>query len=122
AEAARKGADDGGTVAAPAFNRLAEPVRHYPGIPPSIPARPLHVQAPAGAAFAQGPGSSGRVGGGRVPDMRGMDARGAVARATAAGLRVRTIGSGVVQSQLPFPGEVLAQNAMVTLRLAEVGR
>ena len=117
-----KGAEYGGTVAAPIFKQIAEPVLHYLGIPPSIPARMLRVQAPALAAFSQEPGSSARVGGGRVPDMRGMDARGAVARATAAGLRVRTIGSGVVQSQLPLPGDVLPQNAMLTLRLAEVGR
>jgi len=114
-----KGAEYGGTVAAPVFKQIAEPVLHYLGVPASIPARKLRVQPPALAAFSQEPGSSNaRVGGGRVPDMRGMDARGAVASATAAGLRVRTIGSGVVQSQLPLPGDVLPQNAIVTLRLA----
>ncbi|HEY8130964.1 MAG TPA: penicillin-binding protein, partial [Thermoanaerobaculia bacterium] len=117
-----KGAEYGGTVAAPVFSQIAEPVLHYLGVPPSIPARTLHVQTPALAEFSQESGISARVGGGRVPDMRGMDARRAVASATAAGLRVRTIGSGVVQSQLPFPGDVLPQNAMVTLRLTEVGR
>jgi cell division protein FtsI/penicillin-binding protein 2 len=118
-----KGAEYGGTVAAPVFKQIAEPVLHYLGVPPSIPARTLRVQPPALAAFSQEPGSAAaRAGGGRVPDMRGMDARGAVASATAAGLRVRTIGSGVVQSQLPLPGDVLPQNAMVTLRLAEVAR
>ena len=117
-----KGAEYGGTVAAPIFKQIAEPVLHYLGVPPSIPARTLRVRPPALAAFSQEPASTARVGGGRVPDMRGMDARGAVASATAAGLRVRTIGSGVVQSQLPLPGDVLPQNAMVTLRLAEVAR
>ncbi len=117
-----KGAEYGGTVAAPAFKEIAEPVLHYLGVPPSIPARTLRVRPPALAAFSQESARSARVGGGRVPDMRGMDARAAVASATAAGLRVRTIGSGVVQSQLPQPGDVLLQNAMVTLHLAEVGR
>jgi cell division protein FtsI (penicillin-binding protein 3) len=117
-----KGAEYGGTVAAPVFKQIAEPVLHYLGIPPSIPARTLRVLPSVLAAFSQESGSSARVGGGRVPDMLGMDARGAVARATAAGLRVRTIGSGVVQSQIPLPGDVLPQNAMVTLRLSEVAR
>jgi hypothetical protein len=54
--------------------------------------------------------------------MRGLDVRAAVANATAAGFRVRAIGSGVVQSQLPQPGDVLPQNAMVTLRLNEVAQ
>ncbi len=117
-----KGAEYGGTVASPVFKQIAEPVLHYLGIPPSIPARTLRVRPATLAAFSQESANSARVGGGRVPDMLGMDARGAVASATAAGLRVRTIGSGVVQSQLPLPGDVLPQNAMVTLRLAEVAR
>jgi len=106
-----KGAEYGGTVAAPAFKQIAEPVLRYLGIPPSIPARTLRLRPPVLAAFSQEAGSS--AGGGRVPDLRGMDARAAVASATAAGLRVRTIGSGVVQSQLPLPGDVLL------LRLSE---
>jgi cell division protein FtsI (penicillin-binding protein 3) len=114
-----KGAEYGGTVAAPVFKQIAEPVLRYLGVPPSIPSRTLRVQPPALAAFSQEPGSSARAGGGRVPDMRGLDARAAVASATAAGLRVRTIGSGVVQSQLPQPGDVLPQNTTVVLRLGE---
>jgi len=110
-----KGAEYGGTVAAPVFKEIAEPVLHYLGVPPSIPARTLGVRPPALAAFSQEPASSARVGGGRVPDMRGMDARAAVASATAAGLRVRTMGSGVVQSQIQN-GDVLL------LRLSEVAR
>jgi cell division protein FtsI (penicillin-binding protein 3) len=116
-----RGAEYGGTVAAPVFKQIAEPVLHYLGVPPSIPARTLRVQPPTLAAFSQEPASSARVAG-RVPDMRGMDARAAVASATAAGLRVRAIGSGVVQSQLPQPGDVLPQNTMVTLHLTEVAR
>jgi len=106
-----KGAEYGGTVAAPVFKQIAEPVLRYLAVPPSIPARTLRVQPPALAAFSQEPASSARPG--RVPDLRGMDARAAVASATAAGLRVRTIGSGVVQSQLSMPGDVLL------LRLSE---
>jgi hypothetical protein len=98
-------------VAAPVFKQIAEPVLRYIGVPPSIPSRTLRVQPPLLAAFSQEPATSARNG--RVPDLRGMDARAAVANATAAGLRVRTIGSGVVQSQTPMPDDVLL------LRLSE---
>ena len=94
-------------MAAPVFKQIAEPVLHSLGIPPSSPARTLRVAPPLLAAFSQESASSARAGGGRLPDLRGMDARAAVASATAAGLRVRTIGSGVVQSQQTLPGDVL---------------
>lgn len=113
-----KGAEYGGTVAAPVFKQIAQPVLRYLGIPPSIPSRTLRLPPMTLAAFSQVP-SKARAGDGRVPDLRGMDARAAVASATASGLRVRTIGSGVVQSQLPQPGDVLPQDAMVTLHLVE---
>jgi len=110
-----KGSEYGGTVAAPAFKEIAEAVLHYLNVPPSIPARTLRVQPPQLAAFSQESATSARTAGGAVPDMRGMDARAAVATATAAGLRVRTTGSGVVQSQSQM-GDVLL------LHLAEVAR
>src|SRR5436190_5097854 len=110
-----KGSEYGGTVAAPAFKEIAEAVLHYLDVPPSIPARTLRVQPLHLAAFSQESATSSRIAGGAVPDMRGMDARAAVATATAAGLRVRTTGSGVVQSQNQM-GDVLL------LHLAEVAR
>ena len=110
-----KGSEYGGTVAAPAFKEIAEAVLHYLDVPPSIPARTLRVQPPQLAAFSQESAASERTVSGAVPDMRGMDARAAVATATAAGLRVRTTGSGVVQSQSQM-GDVLL------LHLAEVAR
>lgn len=116
-----KGNEYGGTVAAPVFKEIAEPVLRYLGVPPSLPARTLRVQPPLLAAFSQQPANGTRADG-HVPDMRGLDARTAVASATAAGFQVRTIGSGVVQSQFPPPGEALPENAMMTLRLAEVSQ
>ncbi len=110
-----KGEEYGGKVAAPVFKQIAEPVLRYLAVPPSIPARTLRTEAPALAAFSQEPATA-RAGGGRVPDLRGLDARAAVASATAAGLRVRTIGSGVVQSQFPQAGDVLL------LRLGEASQ
>ena len=81
---------------------------------------------PSLAAISQESGSDERaLSGGRragVPDLRGLDARAAVASATAAGFRVRALGSGVVQSQIPLPGDVLPENRLLTLRFAEVAR
>jgi cell division protein FtsI (penicillin-binding protein 3) len=116
-----KGAEYGGKVAAPVFREIAEPVLRYLGVPPSIPSRTIRVKGPALAAFSQQL-STGAPAGGRVPDMRGLDVRAAVASATGAGFRVQAIGSGVVQSQQPQPGDVLPQNVMVTLHLREVAQ
>jgi cell division protein FtsI (penicillin-binding protein 3) len=119
-----KGNQYGGTVAAPVFKEIAEPALRYLGVPPSIPARTMDITSSL-AAISQEPGTDERAasGGWRgVPDVRGLDARAAVASATAAGLRVRALGSGVVQSQLPLPGDLLPENRVLTLRFAEVAR
>ncbi len=110
----------GGTVAAPAFREIAEASLRYLGVPPSLPSRSLDVHAPLLAAFSQpsmnaGPASgSGGIG---MPDLRGLDARAAIARAVSSGLAVRTIGSGVVTSQQPEPGEALPVDRNIVLRL-----
>lgn len=115
----------GGTVAAPVFKDVAEATLRYFGVPPSVPARTMDI-GPSLAAISQESGGDERaLSGGRqagVPDLRGLDARAAVASATAAGFRVRALGSGVVQSQIPLPGDVLPENRLLTLRFAEVAR
>jgi cell division protein FtsI (penicillin-binding protein 3) len=95
----------GGTVAAPAFKEIAESTLRYLGVAPTIPGRTLGVDAPLLAAFSQDERPA--------TDLRGLDARAAIARATSAGLRVRAIGSGVVQSQSLSDG-------VLTLQLGEV--
>ncbi|MEA2570592.1 MAG: hypothetical protein QOI24_2593 [Acidobacteriota bacterium] len=112
-----KGAQYGGTIAAPVFKEIAESTLRYLGVPPSIPARSIGVAPPMLAAFSQHaaprPESAG------VPEFRGLDARAAVARAVAAGLIVRVDGSGVVTSQEPMPGGALPQTRTISLTLAE---
>jgi len=104
-------------VAAPVFREIAESTLRYLGVPPSVPGRTLGVGAPLLAAFSQDQQpAAGAL------DLRGLDARAAIARATSAGFRVRATGSGVVQSQLPLPGDVLPENRLLTLRFAEVAR
>ncbi|HKO57889.1 MAG TPA: penicillin-binding protein, partial [Thermoanaerobaculia bacterium] len=114
-----KGAQYGGTIAAPIFHEIAEGALRYLGVPPSIPTRSVGAPAIQLAAFSQ---SSQAAGGGRgVPDLRGLDARAAIARAVESGLHVRAVGSGVVQTQNPLPGEALPENRQITLSM-EAGR
>ena len=114
-----RGGQFGGEIAAPAFQEIAEASLRYLGIPPSIPSRKITMPSFTLAAFSQQPALRTDAG---IPDVRGLDARAAVARATAAGFRVRTFGSGVVQSQIPVPGGLLPEERLLTLRLAETAR
>jgi cell division protein FtsI (penicillin-binding protein 3) len=116
-----KGAQYGGTVAAPVFREIAEASLRYLGVPPSIPARSLAVGAPLLATFSQqkpqrpaAPSAATSV-----PDFRGLDARAAIANAVAAGLSVRVVGSGVVTSQNPTAGGALPPDHQIHLTLAE---
>lgn len=109
----------GGDIAAPAFKEIAEASLRYLGVAPSIPARTIQAPESLLAAFSQR--SSPRTDAG-VPDVLGLDVRAAVASATAAGFRVRTLGSGVVQSQIPLPGGLLPEDRLLTLHLGEVAR
>ncbi|MEO8036141.1 MAG: penicillin-binding transpeptidase domain-containing protein, partial [Acidobacteriota bacterium] len=119
-----KGAQYGGTVAAPVFREIAEASLRYLGVRPSIPARSLGVGAPLLATFSQESGDKLSATSARtsVPDFRGLDARAAIANAVAAGLNVRVVGSGVVTSQNPTAGGALPVDHRVQLTLAEVTR
>lgn len=113
------GGQFGGEIAAPAFKDIAEASLRYLGIAPSIPFRTVTTPPPLLAAFSQQKSERTNAG---VPDVVGLDARAAVASATAAGFRVRTVGSGVVQSQIPAAGALGSEVRLMTLRLAEVAR
>ncbi|HSP35910.1 MAG TPA: penicillin-binding transpeptidase domain-containing protein [Thermoanaerobaculia bacterium] len=109
----------GGVIAAPAFREIAEGALHYLRVTPSVPQRTIGIDAPALAAFSQPQNPAPRAG---VPDLKGLDARAAVARATAAGLIVDAIGSGVVTTQNPGAGEALPDDRHVSIMLAESAR
>ena len=110
-----KGEHYGGMVAAPAFREIAEGTLRYLGVPPSMPSRSIGVEPPLLAAFSQ---KTHPANGTSVPDLRGLDARAAIARAVASGLTVRAVGSGVVTSQQPEPGEALPPDRKVQLNLS----
>ena len=108
----------GGKIAAPAFRQIAEAALRYLGVPPSVPQRSIGIGGYSLAAFSQRPAPASRA---VVPDLRGLDARAAVAAATASGLLVEAVGSGVVKSQQPWPGEAPPENRRIALVLAEAG-
>jgi cell division protein FtsI (penicillin-binding protein 3) len=114
-----KGEQYGGIIAAPAFKEIAEGTLRYLNVPPSIPQRSIGMQPSLLAAFSQRKAVTGRA---AVPDLRGLDGRAAVAAATASGLLVRAVGSGVVTAQNPNPGEALPENRRISLVLAEAMR
>ncbi|HEV8658211.1 MAG TPA: penicillin-binding transpeptidase domain-containing protein [Thermoanaerobaculia bacterium] len=114
-----KGEQYGGVIAAPAFREIAEATLHYLRVPPSVPQRSIGLETPLLAAFSQQQTPVPRA---SVPDLTGLDARAAVARATAAGLLVEAVGSGVVTTQKPAAGEALPGNRRVSIILAEGGR
>ncbi len=108
----------GGEIAAPAFARIAEATLRYLRVEPSLPGRVLDVELPKMATFSHemnGVESENGI----VPDLKGLDARAAIVRATAAGLVVRTSGSGVVVAQDPAAG---AAAASVSIRLGALSR
>ena len=106
----------GGKIAAPAFREIAEATLRYLGVAPSVPQRSIDIDGLALAAFSQRPAPATRT---AVPDLLGLDARAAVAAATASGLLVEAVGSGVVKSQQPTAGEALPDNRRIALVLAE---
>ncbi len=114
-----KGEQYGGVIAAPAFREIAEATLHYLRVPPSVPQRSIGLDTPLLAAFSQQPNPVSRA---AVPDLTGLDARAAVARATAAGLLVEAVGSGVVTTQKPTAGEALPMDRRVSITLVEGGR
>ncbi|HEY4641776.1 MAG TPA: penicillin-binding transpeptidase domain-containing protein [Thermoanaerobaculia bacterium] len=113
-----KGAQYGGTIAAPAFKEIAEASLRYLGVAPTVPSRTIDLDTPLLAEFSQ-PAPQTHAG---VPDVRGLDTRAAITRAVAAGLQVRAVGSGVVQSQIPEPGQALPSNRVLTLACAEAAK
>jgi hypothetical protein len=103
-------------VAAPVFREIAEGTLRYLGVPPSIPARQIDLPRPMLAAFSH-PDAGERPLPKAVPDLRGLDARAAIETAVASGLSVGVVGSGVVQSQQPMPGQTLPDDRRIELML-----
>ncbi|HUT78669.1 MAG TPA: penicillin-binding transpeptidase domain-containing protein, partial [Polyangia bacterium] len=116
----------GGTVAAPAFQRIADKTLRYLGVPPQIPqarataGRRALPPPVAGKAVleAEPDGQSGdpaalAKGEVRVPELLGMTMPRALSALDGAGLRPVLMGSGIAVEQIPPAGEPLAAGAFV---------
>jgi cell division protein FtsI (penicillin-binding protein 3) len=113
-----RGAQYGGTVAAPVFQEVAEAALRYLRVEPSAPGRQLPVVTTQLAAFSQNrarsavlPASSPR-GAATVPDLRGLDARAAMAGAVRSGFEAVTEGSGIVTEQEPAAGSAVTDRRL----------
>jgi len=115
-----KGAQYGGTVAAPVFKEIAEAALHYLNVAPSIPQRTLLVnsrverntaEVRAASPMAENPA-------GVTPDLRGLDGRSAIDRAVRSGFQVGARGEGIVASQRPLPGQIPNADRRMQLVLA----
>jgi len=116
----------GGTVAAPAFRRIAEHVLRYSGVPPTLNAPPpvlvrrgAHVPhevrtsgLPAGLVAAPADVSEFAF-----PDFTGASAREALVTLTRLGMTARLRGAGLVVDQRPAPGTPLEAGGVATLWL-----
>ncbi len=111
-----KGAQYGGTVAAPVFREVAEASLRYLGVAPSVPSRSFPLQPQVLARFTA-PAASLNPPSTIVPDLTGLDARAAIAQAVAAGYTVRTSGTGVVRVQAPVGGQPTPASRQLELRL-----
>ncbi len=116
----------GGTVAAPAFQRIADQALRYLGVPPQIPqgrAAPKRRPEPPRAAggTADEPPEDGPVGEPpalapgqvRVPALLGMTMPEALVVLDGAGLRPVLMGSGVAAEQIPPAGDPLNAGSYV---------
>jgi cell division protein FtsI (penicillin-binding protein 3) len=124
----RDGADTGGVVAAPIFQRIAEDSLRHLGVPanlnpqpPVLVTRPRNVTAPVSPAPR--PMRVSVVEGAAVlPDLSGLGAREAVHELARLGLTPRVRGTGVVVDQQPPPGTPLQPGAISTVVLGREPR
>lgn len=115
-----KGAQYGGSVAAPVFKEIAEAALHYLNVAPSIPQRTLLVndRVARNTLALRVPAPEAESPAGVTPDLRGLDGRSAIARAVRSGFQVRATGEGVVASQRPLPGQTPGADRRMQLVLA----
>ena len=141
------GAHQGGSVAAPVFARVVSDTLRALGVPPEDDPQPMLASdiqiydlpdfvkesKPSGdetndsrpaldvaADTNTDDDASKRYGSVVVPDMTGLGIRAAVALCAARGLKIKPSGDGVVSSQSPPPGSLIAQDAICHVRLSKL--
>jgi cell division protein FtsI (penicillin-binding protein 3) len=146
------GAHHGGDVAAPVFARVIADTLHVLGIPPDGPSdgalvageqRVYELPSKAfdtvsgeptaessdtrpslevAARTAGGSDASKLRGSVVVPDLNGLGIRSAVAMCTPRGLRLKAEGDGLIISQSPQPGTLVAQDSICQVKLSSQPR
>jgi cell division protein FtsI (penicillin-binding protein 3) len=142
------GAHQGGSVAAPVFARVVSDTLRALGVPPEDDPQPmlasdlqvydlpnlLKEARPSNGDEASdsrpaldvagienaGDDASKRYGSVVVPDLTGMGIREAVTLCAARGLKIKPSGDGIVSSQSPPPGSLIAQDAICYVRLSKL--
>ncbi len=119
----------GGSVAAPAFKRIAETTMRYLGVGPNLMPPPVvfaqqHTaprgdvaEAPAGRITVVRTGTAEGAASGVVPDLIGLNAREAIRVLARVGLIARVSGDGIVVQQEPRPGSPVDRGAACALAL-----
>ena len=112
----------GGSVAAPAFQRIAEASLRHLAIPPNVDAPPPILASPGFQVGQEVRGhsiveTSSDPGPGLMPDLQGLSARAALAIATDLGLSSRLTGHGSVVAQIPQSGQPIARGQELTVWL-----
>jgi cell division protein FtsI (penicillin-binding protein 3) len=115
-----RGLHQGGEVAAPVFERIAEQALSYRAVPPDDPERVLRMApSPVGGlvAAAYQPAPSVETDPKVMPDLRGKSAREAAIAAARKGLIVELKGTGRVSGQTPEPGTEIEAGMTCVLTL-----
>ncbi|HXG94243.1 MAG TPA: penicillin-binding protein [Blastocatellia bacterium] len=137
----RLGEHHGGDAAAPVFARVVADTLHALGVPPENDPQSTTVASDSHVydmpevviendsairaqaiqpAIADTPAyeAASKPGSIVVPDFTGLSIREAASLCAARGLKIRTTGDGVITSQSPPPGTLVAQDAICSVRLS----
>lgn len=109
----------GGATATPLFQRIAEELMRYSGVPPTeedFGKRITLTQIPQAKRRRGGQTTISSHQG--MPDLRGLTMRRALAQLSGEKVRIRLAGNGFVVSQRPDPGDALKEGCEVSLRLS----
>jgi cell division protein FtsI (penicillin-binding protein 3) len=114
-----KGTPYGGMAATPVFQRIAEELMQYMGMPPTeedFSKKLILAQVPETIKKIDGKNKDAAHQG--MPDLRGFSMRKALTRLEGERVTVRLTGSGLVIAQRPNPGDTLKEGNEVFLKFA----
>ena len=108
----------GGATATPLFQRIAEELMRYNGVPPTeedFGKKITLTQIPKTKRRRGSHTTSSHQG---MPDLRGLTMRRALAQLSGEKVRIRLAGNGFVVSQRPNPGDALTEGCEVFLKFS----